>query len=83
MEDFEGESRYAHYNHFRIGDESTKYKLAVGDYNGDAGRKFFSLPKSLPSSQTHQNTHNYVVLQHVKVLHRNRNFKISAVGELD
>lgn len=32
-----GESRYAHYNSFKVGDASTKYRLTVGGYSGDAG----------------------------------------------
>ena len=38
MEDFEGETRYAKYDHFRIGDEETKYRLSLGLYSGTAGK---------------------------------------------
>ena len=38
LEDFEGETRYAVYNKFRIGDEAAFYKIMLGSYSGDAGR---------------------------------------------
>lgn len=37
MTNFEEETRYAHYDKFRIGDEATFYKLIIGTYSGDAG----------------------------------------------
>ncbi|XP_071962707.1 ficolin-2-like isoform X1 [Antedon mediterranea] len=37
MSTFEGESAYAHYNNFRIGDEGSNYKLICGGYSGNAG----------------------------------------------
>ncbi|EDO48110.1 predicted protein [Nematostella vectensis] len=41
MEDFEGNTSYAEYDDFRVGDEASKYKLvAVGAYSGDAGDSF-------------------------------------------
>ena len=33
---FKGQSAYAHYDHFSIADESKKYLLTIGDYNGTA-----------------------------------------------
>ena len=38
LEDFEGETRYAKYDHFRISDEETKFKLSLGLYSGTAGK---------------------------------------------
>ncbi|RVE56346.1 hypothetical protein OJAV_G00220290 [Oryzias javanicus] len=35
--DFEGGSAYAEYDDFRVGDESTNYRLSVGRYRGTAG----------------------------------------------
>uniref|UniRef100_A0A8C7XMQ3 Fibrinogen C-terminal domain-containing protein n=1 Tax=Oryzias sinensis TaxID=183150 RepID=A0A8C7XMQ3_9TELE len=35
--DFEGGSAYAEYEDFRVGDESTNYRLSVGRYSGTAG----------------------------------------------
>ncbi|KAF6728592.1 Angiopoietin-4 [Oryzias melastigma] len=35
--DFEGGSAYAEYEDFRVGDESTNYRLSVGRYRGTAG----------------------------------------------
>ncbi|KAJ8046538.1 Ficolin-1 [Holothuria leucospilota] len=37
LKDFEGETRYATYDKFRIGDETTFYKLMLGVYSGNAG----------------------------------------------
>ncbi|KAL5012811.1 hypothetical protein ScPMuIL_011362 [Solemya velum] len=37
MSDFEGNSAYAHYNYFNVGNASTEYTLTVYDYNGNAG----------------------------------------------
>ncbi|EDO49905.1 predicted protein [Nematostella vectensis] len=43
LEDFEGNTRYAEYDDFRVGDETTKYKLvSVGTYSGTAGDSFSS-----------------------------------------
>ena len=44
MTDFAGESRYAIYRRFSIGDESQGFKLLVEDYQGTAG-----LSRKLPS----------------------------------
>ncbi|EDO44275.1 predicted protein, partial [Nematostella vectensis] len=38
LEDFEGNTRYAEYDDFRVGDEAAKYELvSVGTYSGTAG----------------------------------------------
>ena len=37
LADFEGRHKYAHYNHFSVGNLNTKYKLSVGGYSGTAG----------------------------------------------
>ena len=37
LTDDKGESRYAEYTSFIVGDESTKYRLSVSDYSGTAG----------------------------------------------
>ena len=37
LQDFEGNSAYAHYAHFSVGDSSSKYILSVSGYNGTAG----------------------------------------------
>ena len=37
MEDFSGNTVYAEYSKFAIGDESTYYKLSIGEYSGNAG----------------------------------------------
>lgn len=37
LEDFEGESRYAEYSEFSVGDATTKYTLHVTGYSGTAG----------------------------------------------
>ncbi|XP_019619693.1 PREDICTED: fibrinogen C domain-containing protein 1-like [Branchiostoma belcheri] len=37
LQDWEGNSRYAKYGTFSIGDESTDYTLNIGGYSGDAG----------------------------------------------
>ena len=38
MSDFEGESKYAKYKIFRVGDISSNYPLTVVGYSGDAGK---------------------------------------------
>ncbi|XP_037937721.1 fibrinogen-like protein 1 [Teleopsis dalmanni] len=43
MDDFEGEKRYAKYDSFAIGDNSTQYDLKIlGKYSGNAGDSFTS-----------------------------------------
>ena len=37
MADFDGNTAYAKYDNFRIGNAATKYKLILGSYSGDAG----------------------------------------------
>ena len=39
MADFEGNVRYAEYDNFRIGNAATNYKLILGAYSGDAGKR--------------------------------------------
>ncbi|XP_033111072.1 ficolin-2-like, partial [Anneissia japonica] len=37
MSSFEGESKYAHYDNFRLADEQNNFRLILGTYSGDAG----------------------------------------------
>jgi len=37
LQDFEGNSRYAQYSSFSVGDSESKYTLSVSGYNGTAG----------------------------------------------
>ncbi|XP_070532845.1 fibroleukin-like isoform X2 [Ptychodera flava] len=37
LENFKGETRFAKYDSFTIGDENTKYSLILGPYHGNAG----------------------------------------------
>ncbi|KAL5009590.1 hypothetical protein ScPMuIL_011895 [Solemya velum] len=37
LSDFEGNTRYAHYDDFSVGDASTNYTLAVSGYSGNTG----------------------------------------------
>ena len=39
LEDFDGNTRYARYATFDVGDRSSNFKLTVGGYSGDAGTK--------------------------------------------
>ena len=43
IEDFSGDSRYAVYNLFKVGDEASQYKLDLGGYSGDVGKIFNSI----------------------------------------
>ena len=43
IEDFSGDSRYAVYNLFTVGDEASQYKLDVGGYSGDVYKIFNSI----------------------------------------
>ena len=43
LEDYSGNSRYAVYNLFTVGDEASQYKLDVGGYSGDACKIFNSI----------------------------------------
>lgn len=38
LEDFEGNSRYAHYSSFAISSEFDKFRLDIGSYTGSAGK---------------------------------------------
>ncbi|KAL5012243.1 hypothetical protein ScPMuIL_010794 [Solemya velum] len=40
MEAFDGEKRFAHYDHFAVADELTHFTLKVGNFSGDAGDSF-------------------------------------------
>ncbi|KAL5011703.1 hypothetical protein ScPMuIL_010254, partial [Solemya velum] len=56
MSDFEGSSAYAHYNFFDIGDATSKYKLTVSRYSGNAGD---SLPRHNNTQfSTHDRDHD-------------------------
>ena len=37
LADFQEQSSYAIYDHFRLGDEAAKYTLYLGEYSGTAG----------------------------------------------
>ena len=38
MADFDGNTSYAKYSNFRIGNAGTNFKLIIGGYSGDAGK---------------------------------------------
>ena len=38
LEDFDGNTRYARYTTFDVGDRASNFKLTVDGYSGDAGR---------------------------------------------
>ena len=40
MADFDGNTAYAKYDNFRIGNAGTKFKLIIGSYSGDAGKQY-------------------------------------------
>lgn len=40
LEDFDGETRYALYRNFSVGDAKSKYKLLISGYSGNAGMYF-------------------------------------------
>ena len=40
LADFEGNTSFARYEKFRIGDSTTDYMLLLGGYSGDAGKRF-------------------------------------------
>lgn len=39
MSDFNNESRFAYYRIFSVGNKDSGYKLTVGEYKGNAGKK--------------------------------------------
>lgn len=41
MTDFDGESRFAKYKVFNVGNRDTKFRLSVGGYSGTAGELFW------------------------------------------
>ncbi|XP_071818045.1 ficolin-1-like [Apostichopus japonicus] len=41
LADFDGETRFAKYDHFRIGEEMNLYKLLLGGFSGTAGDSLF------------------------------------------
>jgi ficolin len=61
LEDFEGESRYAEYEHFMVASEEEGYRLGVGEYRGNAGdslgyhngMKFSTVDKEQDASKDH------------------------------
>ena len=51
LEDFDGNTRYARYTTFNVGDRTSNFKLTVGGYSGDAGTKIKLTLKGLPILQ--------------------------------
>jgi ficolin len=49
---FAGEKAYALYSTFKVGDESTKYKLTVSGYSGTAGEIYFTCCKIITGKYT-------------------------------
>jgi len=43
LESFDGETAYAKYSSFNVGDESTKYILSVSGYTGTAGKSLLKV----------------------------------------
>ena len=43
LEDYSGNSRYAVYNLFIVGDAASQYKLDIDGYSGDASKIFNSI----------------------------------------
>lgn len=43
MADFENESRFAYYRIFSVGNKDSRYKLTVGEYEGNAGKQLSDL----------------------------------------
>ena len=41
LEDFDGDTRYAEYTTFKVGDEVDKYCLLIGGYSGTAGDSMY------------------------------------------
>ena len=41
IQDFEGNSRYAQYQRFSVGDSASRYTLSASGYSGTAGNSFF------------------------------------------
>ncbi|XP_048588409.1 techylectin-5A-like [Nematostella vectensis] len=50
MQDFEGNTCYAEYDDFRVGDEKSKYRLYLGRYSGDAGDSMSTIHNNQPFS---------------------------------
>ena len=40
MADFDGNTVYAKYDNFRIGNAGTKFKLILGSYSGNSGKGY-------------------------------------------
>ncbi|CAL1287160.1 unnamed protein product [Larinioides sclopetarius] len=56
-----GEKRHAHYDDFWIEDESNKYKLHIGGYNGDAGDSMIAMHNNQKFSTKDQDNDNSTV----------------------
>ena len=44
LQDWEDIKKYALYNIFIVGDETTEYQLSIGGYSGDAGKYISDIP---------------------------------------
>lgn len=55
MEDFEGNTVFAHYSTFRVLDSTTSYRLNVGGYSGTAGDSLSGHTNSRFSTRDREN----------------------------
>lgn len=68
MTDFAGQSRYAVYNRFSIGDESSGYKLTIEDYQGTAGLIFHNFDISKLTICCFKNNYMCLILKRLCAL---------------